>query len=583
MTADKAAGRPSAEQLQRLLAVARGDTPADLVLTGGRVLSVFTGEVIEADVAICGERVAGVGSYRGAQQVDVAGQVLVPGLLDGHMHIESTKLMVDEFARAVLPHGTTTVFLDPHEVANVFGLRGVAALLDSAGQVPLDYYVMVPSCVPASRFESSGATVTADDIRGFVAERADVIGLAEVMDFPAVVAGDPDMLAKLSAVLEAGGHLDGHAPGLSGQALNAYLAAGIGSDHECTTAAEALEKRRLGMWIMIREGAAARNLAALLPIVAEYGPRNTMLCTDDREPDQLVRDGHIDDVIRRAIDLGCDPVDAIVMATLHTARWHRRHDLGAIAPGYLADIVAVPALAEFRPTMVFKRGRLVASGGQAVPIPKVAAPQWMHDSVKIPALTAADFRVAACDRVHVIGVEPDTLTTRALIAEPGCSNGAATAAPDRDLAKAAVIERHKGTGRIGIGFVSGFGLQRGALASTHAHDAHNLGVVGMNDADMAFAANRLAEIGGGQVAVLDGRVLAELPCPVAGLLSELPFEEVAAAAARLDAAAHADLGATYPAPFMAMSFLALSVIPELRITDRGLVDTVRFEPVPLPA
>ena len=583
MTADKAAGRPSAEHLQRLLAAARGDTPADLVLKGGRVLSVFTGEVFEADVAICGERVAGLGSYHGAREVDVAGQILVPGLLDGHMHIESTKLMVDEFARAVLPHGTTTVFLDPHEVANVFGLRGVAALLDSAGQVPLDYYVMVPSCVPASRFESSGATVTADDIRGFVAERADVIGLAEVMDFPAVVAGDPAMLAKLSAVLEAGGHLDGHAPGLSGPALNAYLAAGIGSDHECTTAAEALEKRRLGMWIMIREGAAARNLKALLPIVAEHGPRNTMLCTDDREPDQLVRDGQIDDVIRRAIDLGCDPVDAIVMATLHTARWHRRHDLGAIAPGYLADIVAVPALEEFRPAMVWKRGRLVASGGQAVPIPKVKAPQWMHDSVKIPTLTAADFRVAAPGLVHVIGVEPDTLTTRALVGEPGHSGGDATASPDRDLAKAAVIERHKGTGRIGIGFVSGFGLQRGALASTHAHDAHNLGVVGMSDADMAFAANRLAEIGGGQVAVLNGRVLAELPCPVAGLLSELPFEEVAAAAARLDAAAHAELGATYPAPFMAMSFLALSVIPELRITDRGLVDTVRFEPVPLPA
>ena len=583
MTADKAADRPSAEHLQRLLAVARGDTPADLVLKGGRVLSVFTGEVLEADVAICGERVAGLGSYHGAQEVDVAGQILVPGLLDGHMHIESTKLMVDEFARAVLPHGTTTVFLDPHEVANVFGLRGVAALLDAAGQVPLDYYVMVPSCVPASRFESSGATVTADDIRGFVAERADVIGLAEVMDFPAVVTGDPAMLAKLSAVLEAGGHLDGHAPGLSGPALNAYLAAGIGSDHECTSAAEALEKRRLGMWIMIREGAAARNLKALLPIVAEHGPRNTMLCTDDREPDQLVRDGHIDDVIRRAIDLGCDPVDAIVMATLHTARWHRRHDLGAIAPGYLADIVAVPALEEFRPAMVWKRGRLVASGGQAVPIPKVKAPQWMHDSVKIPTLTDADFRVAASGLVHVIGVEPDTLTTRALVGEPGHSGGDATASPDRDLAKAAVIERHKGTGRIGIGFVSGFGLQRGALASTHAHDAHNLGVVGMSDADMAFAANRLAEIGGGQVAVLNGRVLAELPCPVAGLLSELPFEEVAAAAARLDEAAHADLGATYPAPFMAMSFLALSVIPELRITDRGLVDTVRFEPVPLPA
>ena len=264
MTTDQAAGHPSAAHLQRLLAVARGDTPADLVLKGGRVLSVFTGEVFEADVAICGEQVAGLGSYRGTQEIDVAGQVLVPGLLDGHMHIESTKLMVDEFARAVLPHGTTTVFIDPHEVANVFGLRGVRALLEAAGQVPLDYYVMVPSCVPASRFESSGATVTAEEIRAFVAERSDVIGLAEVMDFPAVVAGDPAMLAKLRAVTAAGGHLDGHAPGLSGPALNAYLAAGIGSDHECTNAAEALEKRRLGMWIMIREGAAARNLAALL-------------------------------------------------------------------------------------------------------------------------------------------------------------------------------------------------------------------------------------------------------------------------------------------------------------------------------
>ena len=300
MTTGPAADLPSAGHIQRLLAVARGDTPADLVLKGGRVLSVFTGEVFEADVAICGEQVAGLGDYHGAQEADVAGQVL----LDAHMQIESTKLMVDEFARAVLPHGTTTVFIDPHEVANVFGLRGVRALLEAAGQVPLDYYVMVPSCVPASRFESSGATVTAEEIRAFVAERSDVIGLAEVMDFPAVVAGDPAMLAKLRAVTAAGGHLDGHAPGLSGPALNAYLAAGIGSDHECTDAAEALEKRRLGMWIMIREGAAARNLAALLPIVLEHGPRNTMLCTDDREPDQLLRDGHIDDVVRKAIDLG---------------------------------------------------------------------------------------------------------------------------------------------------------------------------------------------------------------------------------------------------------------------------------------
>lgn len=565
----------------RRLAVARGDEPADLVLKGGRVLSVFTGEVFEADVAVAGEHIAGLGSYQGTSEADVSGHVLVPGLLDAHMHLESTKLMVDEFARAVLPHGTTTVIIDPHEVANVFGLRGVRALLESAGDVPLDYYVMVPSCVPASRFESSGATVTAEDVGEFLREQPEAIGLAEVMDFPGVVAGDPGLLAKLATTRAAGRHLDGHAPGLSGHALNAYLATGIGSDHECTDAAEALEKRRLGMWIMIREGSAARNLEALLPVVLEHGPRNSMLCTDDREPGDLLHDGHMDSVVRKAIRLGCDPADAIVMATLNTARWHRRHDHGAIAPGYVADVVAVADLREFRPAMVWKRGRLVASGGVAVPIPKVRAPRWMHDSVRIPVVSAVDFRIPDGGRVRVIGVEPGSLTTRALVAEPGHRNGDATADPDRDLAKVAVIERHRGTGRIGTGFVSGFGLRRGALGSTIAHDAHNLGVVGVDDADMAVAANRLAEVGGGQVAVLNGRVLAELPCPVAGLLSELPFEEVAAGTMQLEAAAHNDLGVTYPAPFMAMSFLALSVIPELRITDRGLVDVVNFEPVTL--
>jgi len=335
------------------------------------------------------------------------------------------------------------------------------------------------------------------------------------------------------------------------------------------------------MWIMIREGSAARNLEALLPVVLEHGTRNTMLCTDDREPDHLLHDGHMDSVVRKAISLGCPPADAIVMATLNTARWHRRYDHGAIAPGYVADVVAVPDLREFRPARVWKRGRLVASGGAAVPIPKVHAPEWMHDSVRIPTVSAADFRIPDGGPVRVIGVEPGSLTTRALVAEPGHRDGEAAADPDRDLAKVAVIERHRGTGRIGTGFVSGFGLRRGALGSTIAHDAHNISVVGADDTDMAVAANRLAEIGGGQIAVLNGRVLAELPCPVAGLLSELPFEEVAAGAMRLEAAAHNDLGATYPAPFMAMSFLALSVIPELRITDRGLVDVVNFEPVPL--
>jgi adenine deaminase len=575
--------RPNPDHMRRRLAVARGDEPADLVLKGGQVLSVFTGEVLAADVAICGEHIAGVGSYHAPLEADVRGHVLVPGLLDAHMHLESTKLMVDQFARAVLPHGTTTVVIDPHEVANVFGLRGVRALLESAGAVPLDYYVMVPSCVPASRFESSGATVTAPEIGEFLRERGDVIGLAEVMDFPGVVAGDPAVLAKLAAAQAAGGHLDGHAPGLSGAALNAYLASGVGSDHECADLAEALEKRRLGMWIMIREGSAARNLEALLPLVLEHGTLNTCLCTDDREPDELRRDGHIDDVVRKAIRLGCPPADAITMATLNTARWHRRTGLGAVAPGYLADIVAVPDLAQFQPAMVWKRGRLVARDGEALPVGRAQAPGWMHGSVRIPVLAAGDFRVPADGQIRVIGVEPGSLITRALVARPARDHGDAVADPGRDLAKVAVIERHHGTGRIGIGFVSGFGLRRGALASTHAHDAHNLGVVGMNDADMALAANRLREIGGGQVAVLDGRVVAELPCPVAGLLSELPFEEVASAAAGLGEAARSVLGATYPAPLMALSFLALTVIPELRITDRGLVDVTAFERVPLSA
>ncbi len=433
--------------MARRLAVARGDEPADLVLKGGRVLSVFTGEVFGADVAVAGEHIAGLGSYQGISEADVSGHVLVPGLLDAHMHLESTKLMVDEFARAVLPHGTTTVIIDPHEVANVFGLRGVRALLESAGDVPLDYYVMVPSCVPASRFESSGATVTAEDVGEFLREQPEAIGLAEVMDFPGVVAGDPGLLAKLATTRAAGRHLDGHAPGLSGHALNAYLATGIGSDHECTDAAEALEKRRLGMWIMIREGSAACNLEALLPVVLEHGPRNSMLCTDDREPGDLLHDGHMDSVVRKAIRLGCDPADAIVMATLNTARWHRRHDHGAIAPWYVADVVAVPDLREFRPAKVWKRGRLVASDGEAVPIPKVRAPQWMHDSVRIPVVSAADFRIPDGGRVRVIGVEPGSLTTRALVAEPGHRNGDATADPDRDLAKVARSRSGPGEGR----------------------------------------------------------------------------------------------------------------------------------------
>jgi adenine deaminase len=573
-----------ARDLARRLAVARGDEPADLVLAGGRVLSVFTGELLDADVAVAGEHVAGVlphGRYRGTESFDARDLILLPGFVDGHMHVESTKLMVDEFARAALPHGTTTVVVDPHEIANVFGLDGVRAVLRSASEVPLDYFVNVSSCVPASPFESNGATVTADDIAAFLAEEPNALGVAEMMDFPGVVAGSDEALAKIAAAYSAGDRqIDGHAPGLSGAALNAYLAAGVRSDHECTTYEEALEKRRLGMWIMIREGSAARNLKDLLPLVLEFGPGNCLLCTDDREPNELLRDGHINAVMRTAVELGCPPYHAIVMGTLFAARYHRLYRHGAVAPGYVADVVAVPDLISFRPRAVWKRGRLTAVDGRALGVPKVPVPDWMRGSIRIDPVDAGTFAVRAGGRVRVIGVEPGTLVTRALTGEPARRDGLALADPSQDLAKIAVIERHRRTGRRAVGFVRGFGLTRGALASTQAHDAHNVVVVGMDDGDMAAAVNRLIEVGGGQVAVSDGRVAAEVPCPIGGLLSDRPVEEVAAAVEAMEEAARG-LGCTLPAPFMSMSFLALSVIPELRITDRGLVDTTRFEVVPL--
>ena len=565
--------------LVRRIAVARGDEPADLVLSGGRVLSVFTGEFLEADVAIVGQHVAGVGpGYEGTQRLDVSNLILLPGFIDGHMHLETTKLRLDQFARAALPWGTTTVVLDPHEIANVFGIEGVRELLRHADEVPLDAYVMVSSCVPASPFESSGASLTPEDIAELLRTEPRAIGLAEMMDYPAVVAGDDDAVAKVAAAGER--HIDGHAPGLSGRALNAYLAAGVRSDHECTTYEEALEKRRMGMWIMIRQGSAARNLEALLPLVLEHGTTNCLLCTDDREPHDLQEHGHINDVVREAVALGCPPADAVTMATLNAARYHRLHDHGAVAPGYLADIVAVRDLVSFRPERVWKRGRLVADGGRPSPIASSSLPGWMRESMHVRELVPADFSVVADGAVRVIGVDAGTIVTRALVGEPLRRDGKACADPGRDLAKLAVIERHRDTGRIGVGFAQGFGLQAGAMASSHAHDAHNVVVVGMTDEDMAAAANHLRAIGGGQVVVMGGRVVAELPCPIGGLLSDLTFEEVADRARVLEEAA-GELGTTLPSPFMAMSFLALSVIPELKLTDRGLVDVDRFELVPL--
>ncbi len=553
------------------MAVARGDEPADLVLAGGKVLSVFTGEWLEVDVAIKDGHVVGLGRYKGRERQDVAGAYLVPGFIDAHMHIESSKLMVDEFARAVLAHGTTAVVADPHEIANVLGTDGIHWLLDCCTDLPLDVYVMASSCVPASHFESPRRPFTTGDIESLL-RRHRTIGVAEMMNFPGVIAGDKDEVSKLTTGLT--DHVDGHAPGVRGPALNAYIAAGVRSDHEATTYEEALEKRRLGMWVMMREASIARNLRDLLPLVKKFGPDRCMFCTDDREPGFIVEEGHINQMVRVAVEEGISSEDAIVMATINPATYHRLWHLGALAPGYQADILVLDDLVSFKPRQVLKRG--------APPIfAKLAVPEWVRQTVHLAPVGAASFRVpSGPKRIRVIKVVPGQLLTGAETAEPSVRDGSIVADAARDLIKIAVLERHHASGRVGLGFATNIGLQHGAFASTVAHDAHNVVVLGVDDADMAACACRLTEIGGGIVIAVGGRVVEELPLPVAGLMSDQPLAQVHEQLRSMERRL-ARMGVSMTAPFMALSFLALSVIPELKITDRGLVDVSRFQLVPL--
>ena len=554
------------------MAVARGDEPADLVLAGGMVLSVFTKEWLDVDVAIKDGHVVGLGRYEGGRERrDVSGAFLVPGFIDAHMHIESSKLMVDEFARAVLAHGTTAVVADPHEIANVLGTDGIHWLLDCCTDLPLDVYVMASSCVPASRFESPRRPFTVGDIESLL-RRHRTIGIAEMMNFPGVIAGDESEVAKLTTGLT--DHVDGHAPGVHGPALNAYVAAGIRSDHEATTAEEALEKRRLGMWVMLREASIARNLRDLLPVVKQFGTDRCMFCTDDREPGFIVEEGHINQMVREAVAEGISPEDAVVMATINSAMYHRLWHLGAIAPGYQADILVLDDLRSFTPREVLKRGappRFV----------KLTVPEWVRQTVYLAPVSASSFHIPAGPRhIRVIGIVPGQLLTRSVVTEPSVRDGAIVADPARDLVKIAVLERHHASGRAGLGFATNIGLQRGAFASTVAHDAHNVVVLGVDDADMAACACRLAEIGGGIVVAEGGRVVEELPLPVAGLMSDLPLAQVHERLSSMERRL-AGMGVTIAAPFMTLSFLALSVIPELKITDQGLVDVAAFKLVPL--
>ncbi len=564
--------------LAERVATARGDVPADLLLKNARVLQLYTGEIEETDVAVAGPWIVAMGKgYSARETVDLAGRFLAPGFIDAHVHVESSLVPPREFARAVVPRGVTTVVIDPHETANVLGLEGVRFMLRDAADVPLDVLSMAPSCVPASHLSTSGTVLEAAHLVGLLSEPG-VLGLGEVMNYPGVVRGDEAVLAKIRAF--GGRVIDGHAPGLSGGPLNAYVAAGIDSDHECTTAAEAREKLRRGMWIYIREGTSARNIDALLPLVTASTERRLCLCTDDRDLEDLAGEGSIDHLVRRAIAAGVDPLVAIRMTTVNPAARFGLADRGVVAPNRRADLVVFRDLAQPRPEMVYKDGRLVALDGK---------PLWPRGD-RDAAGTADTVHIDWADldfsiplrgrRIRVIGVVPGEIVTEHLLLEAGAQQGHAVADASRDLAKIAVIERHHASGRFGLGFVRGLGLKRGAIAGTVAHDHHNLIVAGADDQSMATAARAVAEAGGGLAAAQGESVLAVLPLPIAGLMSRQPLESVLAQDRALLASVRT-LGSRLHDPFLALGFLGLEVIPALKITDRGLVDVERFTLVPL--
>jgi len=564
--------------LEELIQVARGEVEVDLLLKDARVVNVFSGNIHPADVAVHRSRVVGFGGYRAREVIDLGGQYLCPGFIDGHVHIESSMLRVSEFARVVVPQGTTTVVCDPHEIANVLGLDGIRYMLESSKYNPLSVYVMLPSCVPATNMETAGSRLSAEDLGAMLGNEW-VLGLGEVMNYPGVIFRDWEVLTKIGVA--ANRPIDGHAPGLSGRDLCAYVAAGIGSDHECTTVEEAQEKLQLGMHIMIREGTIARDLQNLLPLVTPSNAENCMFVTDDRHLPDLLTEGHMNYVVRKAIRLGLDPLTAVQMATINTARYFGLRDKGRIGPGMRADLLVFDSFQDLNIRMVFRGGQLVARDGELLPLAQKPKHVALRSSMNINWDGVGDLKVAATGRwIKVIGVVPDQIVTENLVEEAKVEDGLAVADVERDIVKIAVIERHLASGNVGLGFVKGFNLKRGALGSSVAHDSHNLMVIGTNDTDMLLAAHEVERMRGGLTVVHQGSVLASLPLPVAGLMSERPYEEVNQGLKALLAAAH-DLGSDLHDPFMMMSFLALAVIPALKLTDKGLVDVTQFKFVPL--
>ncbi|HEY55592.1 MAG TPA: adenine deaminase [Dehalococcoidia bacterium] len=556
-------------RLARLISVAKGELPADLILSNAKVVNVFTGRIESGNVAICGDRIAGIGDYTEAKEaLDLKGRYIAPGLINGHIHPESSMLEIGQYARAVVPHGTTALVTDFHEIANVGGIEGIRYVLDCARLLPFELFLMAPSCVPSTRLETSGASLGPKEVRQILKWK-ECIGLGEVMNFRGVIGGDKGILKKI--VSARGKTIDGHAPSLSGRDLSAYIAAGIYSDHESLSFAEAQEKLRQGMFIMLREGSSEKNLEALLPLVTDKSYQRCLLVVDDRSCTDLLKDGDIDGVVRRAISLGLDPVRAIQLATINPAEYFRREGLGAVAPGYIANLIVLGDLARFQIDMVFYHGKLVAEEGKPLfPTPQ-ASGGGLTNTVNMKPFPIEELKLPPSGETEaVIEVVPGQIITRKRMEKVKVSGGEVVPDLERDILKLVVVERHQASGNIGLGLVAGLGLKRGALASSIAHDSHNIIAAGTNDRDIFTAIKEIERLQGGLVAA-GGKVLASLALPIAGILSDEPLETVVSKLEKLEKTA-AELGTKLASPFATLSFLALPVIPEIRLTDLGIVE-----------